>query len=150
MLINSVVDRVFYDQGIRFIFSTRAKVPWILKEDGSRFYDESYKFEPSKDEFIRKGTKGYVVAYGDMLFRSLDAVDRLRKEGLDVGLINKSTLNVVDEKVLKEIGSTEFVLVVESLNQKTGLGSKVRSSHSRLYTKWKLMVRWVHGCSKGT
>jgi transketolase C-terminal domain/subunit len=120
-----VVDRVFYDQGIRFIFSTRAKVPWILKEDGSRFYDENYKFEPSKDEFIRKGTKGYVVAYGDMLYRSVDAVDRLREEGLDVGLINKSTLNVVDEKVLKEIGSTEFVLVVESLNQKTGLGSKV-------------------------
>jgi transketolase C-terminal domain/subunit len=126
VLMYSVVDRVFYDQGIRFIFSTRAKVPWILKEDGSRYYDEHYKFEPSKDEFIRKGTKGYVVAYGDMLYRSLDAVDRLRKEGLDVGLINKSTLNVVDEKVLKEIGSTEFVLVVESLNQKTGLGSKVR------------------------
>lgn len=126
VLTYSVVDRVFYDQGIRFIFSTRAKVPWILKEDGSRYYDESYKFEPSKDEIIRKGTKGYVVAYGDMLYRSLDAVDRLRKEGLDVGLINKSTLNVVDEKVLKEIGSTEFVLVVESLNQKTGLGSKVR------------------------
>jgi transketolase C-terminal domain/subunit len=125
VLTNSVVDRVFYDQGIRFIFSTRAKVPWILKEDGSRYYDESYKFEPSKDEVIRKGTKGYVVAYGDMLYRSLDAVDRLRKEGLDVGLINKSTLNVVDEKVMKEIGSTEFVLVVESLNQKTGLGSKV-------------------------
>lgn len=60
-----------------------------------------------------------------MLYRSLDAVDRLREEGLDVGLINKSTLNVVDEKALKEIGSTEFVLVVESLNQKTGLGSKV-------------------------
>lgn len=120
-----MIDRVFYEQGIRFVFSTRAKVPWILKEDGSRFYGEGYKFEPSKDEFIRKGSKGYLVAYGDMLYRAVDAVDRLRQEGLDVGLINKSTLNVVDEKVLKEIGSTEFVLVVESLNQKTGLGSKV-------------------------
>lgn len=116
---------MFYEQGIRFVFSTRAKVPWICKEDGSRFYDENYKFEPSKDEFIRKGSKGYIVSYGDMLYRSVDAVDRLREEGLDVGLINKSTLNVVDEKVLKEIGSTEFVLVVESLNQKTGLGSKM-------------------------
>jgi hypothetical protein len=32
---------------------------------------------------------------------------------------------VVDETALKEIGSTPFVLVAESLNQKTGLGSKV-------------------------
>jgi transketolase C-terminal domain/subunit len=121
----SVIDRVFYEKGLRFVFSTRAKVPWILKEDGSRYYGEGYKFEPSKDEYIRKGSKGYIVAYGDMLYRSADAVDRLRQEGLDVGLINKSTLNVVDEQVLKDIGSTEFVLVVESLNQKTGLGSKV-------------------------
>lgn len=70
------------------------------------------------------------VAYGDMLYRSLDAVERLRKEGVDVGLINKSTLNVVDEQVIKDIGSTGFVLVVESLNQRTGLGSKVTSSPS--------------------
>jgi transketolase C-terminal domain/subunit len=63
-----------------------------------------------------------------MLYRSVDAVERLRKEGVDVGLINKSTLNVVDEQVIKDIGSTGFVLVVESLNQRTGLGSKVTSS----------------------
>ena len=96
-----------------------------MKEDGeTKFYGEGYKFEPGKDEVIRKGTKGYIVAYGEMVYRSLDAVERMRKEGLDVGLINKPTLNVVDEQCLKEIGSTEFVLVVESLNQKTGLGSK--------------------------
>jgi transketolase C-terminal domain/subunit len=62
-----------------------------------------------------------------MLYRALDAVEGLRKEGVDVGLINKSTLNVVDEQVIEDIGSTGFVLVVESLNQlRTGLGSKVR------------------------
>ena len=125
ILTDSIIDKVFYDKGIRFVFSTRAKVPWILKEDGSKFFDESYKFVPGKDEVIRKGTAGYVVSYGDMLYRSLDAVERLREEGIDVGLINKSTLNVVDEDILKEIGSTKFVLVAESLNQRTALGSKV-------------------------
>ncbi|KAK6910400.1 transketolase [Kwoniella mangroviensis CBS 10435] len=123
---DTIIDKVFYEKGLRFVFSTRSKVPWILKEDGSRFFeDSSYKFVPGKDEIIRKGTKGYVVSYGDILHRALDAVDRLRKEGLDIGLINKSTLNVVDEDVIKEIGKTEFVLVAESLNQKTGLGSKL-------------------------
>jgi len=121
---DAIIDKVFYEPGLRFVFSTRSKVPWVLKEDGSRFYDADYKFVPGKDEIIRKGSKGYIVSFGEMLYRSLDAVDRLRAEGVDVGLINKSTINVVDEEVMKMIGSTGFVLVVESWNQKTGLGSK--------------------------
>lgn len=74
---------------------------------------------------IRKGTAGYIVTYGEMVYRSLDAVERLKKDGIDVGLINKPTLNVVDEDTIKLVGKSPFVLVVESLNQKTGLGSKV-------------------------
>ena len=139
-----MIDAVFYAKGLRFVFSTRSKLPWILKEDGSRFFEGDYKFIPGKDEFIRKGKAGYIVAYGDMLYRSLDAVSRLREEGIDIGLVNKSTLNVVDEVAIKEIGSTKFVLVVESLNQKTGLGSKVSSPSA---TKLELTRRWAHGCS---
>lgn len=119
-----------YAPGIRFVFSTRAKVPWILKEDGSKFFGEGYKFQPGKDEVIREGKDGYVIAYGDMVYRALDAIERLREEGLHVGLINKSTLNVVDEDVIKQVGKTKFVLVVESLNRSTGLGSKVSYKRS--------------------
>ncbi|TBU55581.1 transketolase [Dichomitus squalens] len=120
----AVIKRVFFDKGIRFVFSTRSKVPWILKEDGSKYFDDNYEFVPGKDEIIAEGTAGYVVSYGDMLYRSWDAVLRCRQEGLDVGLINKPTLNLVDEQVIRKIGASPFVLVVESLNQKTGLGSK--------------------------
>jgi transketolase C-terminal domain/subunit len=116
---------VFYAKGLRFIFSTRSALPFILKEDGSKFYDESYVFQSDKDEIIRTGKAGYIVSYGDELYRSLDAVERLKKEGLDVGLINKVTMNVVDEEVIKTVGQSGFVLVVETLNKKTGLGSKV-------------------------
>ncbi|GBE88552.1 thiamine diphosphate-binding protein [Sparassis latifolia] len=120
----AIVQRVFFERGLRFVFSTRAKVPYILKEDGSRFFDGNYKFEPGKDEVIVEGKAGYVVSFGDTLYRSWDAVLRCRQEGLDVGLVNKPTLNIVDEKTIRKIGSSPFVLVVESLSQKTGLGSK--------------------------
>ncbi|RPD59967.1 transketolase [Lentinus tigrinus ALCF2SS1-7] len=120
----AVVKKVFFQKGVRFIFSTRSKVPWILKEDGSKYFDENYEFVPGKDEVILEGKAGYVVAYGDMLYRSYDAVLRCRQEGLDVGLINKPTLNLVDEQAIRKVGSSPFVLVVESLSQKTGLGSK--------------------------
>ena len=59
-----------------------------------------------------------------MLSRSLDAVEQAREAGLDVGLINKPTLNVPDEKTLALLSKAPFVLVVESQNAKTGLGSR--------------------------
>ncbi|KAJ7336316.1 hypothetical protein DFH08DRAFT_1018652 [Mycena albidolilacea] len=62
----------------------------------------------------------YVVSFGEMLYRSWDAVLRVRQQELDVGLINKPSLNVVDEQTLRKIGASPFVLVVESFNPKTG------------------------------
>lgn len=95
-----LVERVFFERGIRFVFSTRSKVPYLLREDGqTRVFGDDYEFVPGKDEVIAEGTAGYVVSFGDMLYRSWDAVLRCRQEGLDVGLINKPTLNIVDEQV---------------------------------------------------
>jgi len=119
-----IVQKVFFQRGIRFVFSTRSKVPYILKADGSKFFGDGYEFVPGKDETILEGSAGYIVTFGDMVYRSYDAVLRLRQEGLNVGLINKSTLNIVDEETTKKIGSSPFVLIVETLSQKTGLGSK--------------------------
>lgn len=104
----AIVKKVFFQRGIRFIFSTRSKVPWILKEDGkTRFFEGDYEFVPGKDEVILEGTAGYVISFGEMLYRAYDAVLRCRQEGLDVGLINKPTLNVVDEQVSPS--SSEFI-----------------------------------------
>ncbi|KAJ7082868.1 transketolase [Mycena belliarum] len=122
---HAIVKRVFFERGVRFIFSTRSKVPYILKEDGkTKYFGDGYEFVPGKDETIVEGKAGYVVSFGEMLYRSWDAVLRCRELGLDVGLINKPSLNLIDEQTIRKIGSSPFVLVVESFNQKTGLGSK--------------------------
>jgi transketolase len=120
----AVVKSVFNDPGLRFIFSTRSKTPNILDADAKDLYGEGYTFVPGKDEIVREGTAGYIVSFGDGLYRALDAVHRLKQEGIDVGLINKPTLNVVDEATIAKIGATPFVLVVEAFNRKTGLGSR--------------------------
>ena len=125
--LKSLVRTVWKDEGIRFVFSTRSKVPFICKEDGSKLYDGDYQFVPGKDDIVREGSAGYVVSYGEMLYRALDAVERAREAGIDVGLINKPTLNVVDEDTIKKIGAAPFVLVVESQNRKTGMGSRFGS-----------------------
>ena len=104
----AVIKRVFFERGVRFVFSTRSKVPYILKEDGSKYFDEGYEFVPGKDEVIVDGKAGYVISFGEMLYRSYDAVLRLRQGGLDVGLINKPTLNMVDEQVCTKLFSVVF------------------------------------------
>ncbi|KAJ5796861.1 uncharacterized protein N7518_005401 [Penicillium psychrosexuale] len=145
----AVVNEVFWNKGLRFIFSTRSKVPYILKEDtDQRLFGEGYKFVPGKEEVIRKGSAGYIVSYGDMLYRSLDAVENLRAEGLDVGLINKPTLNIVDEETIKLYGSSPFVLVVESIAQKTGLGSRLGTQllERNLTPKFKSLGANKEGC----
>jgi transketolase len=121
------VEAVFHQPGLRFIFSTRSKVPNILDSDGNDFYGEGYTFTPGKDEVIREGTAGYIVSFGDALYRALDAVERLKQEGIDVGLINKPTLNVIDEEMLAKVGKAPFVVVVEAFNRRTGLGSRFGS-----------------------
>lgn len=122
--LKAVVNSIWNDDGIRYVFTTRSKVPYILKDDGSRFFGEGYTFTPGKDEVIREGSAGYVVSYGEILYRALDAVERARAEGIDVGLINKPTLNVVDEATLAKVGKAPFVLVAEGQNENTGLGSR--------------------------
>jgi transketolase C-terminal domain/subunit len=138
----AVVSKVFFDKGLRFVFSTRSKVPYILKEGTEEMlYGPGYQFDPGKEEFIRRGTAGYIVTYGDMLYRSLDAVEQLREQGMDIGLVNKPALNIVDEEAIKIYGSTGFVLVVESIAQKTGLGSRLGTHllERKLTPKFKAM-----------
>lgn len=118
------VKQVFGDPGLRFIFSTRSKVPMILDADGNEMFGGDYTFTPGKDEVIRDGSAGYIVTFGDSVYRALDAVERLKQEGIEVGLINKATLNVVDEETMAKVGKAPFVLVTEAFNRKTGLGSR--------------------------
>ena len=121
------VKSVFPQPGLRFIFSTRSKVPMLLDASGNELFGGDYTFTSGKDELVREGTAGYIVAFGDAVYRSLDAVERLKQEGIDVGLINKATLNVVDEEMMAKIGKSPMVMVVEAFNRRTGLGSRFGS-----------------------
>jgi transketolase C-terminal domain/subunit len=122
--LKAILNAVFNDPGLRFIFSTRSATPYILDDNGEQRFGLGYTFVSGKDELIREGQAGYVISYGEMLYRCLDVVERMQAEGLDVGLINKPTLNVIDEEMLQRIGTGNFVLVVETQNIKTGLGSR--------------------------
>ncbi|MEZ5940925.1 MAG: transketolase C-terminal domain-containing protein [Planctomycetaceae bacterium] len=118
------LKKIFGDEGLRFIFSTRSGVPDLLDEAGNRVYGDDYEFVVGKDEVIREGTAGYIVTFGETTYRALDAVIRLKEAGHDVGLICKPTLNVYDEDMMAKLAAAPAVLVAESFNVNTGLGSR--------------------------
>jgi transketolase C-terminal domain/subunit len=118
------VKRIFGDEGLRFVFSTRAPVPDILDDAGQPYF-KGKSFEPGKDDVLREAEGGgYVVSFGEITYRALDAVTRLKEQGVKVGLINKPTLNLYDEDVMRRLVAAPFVLVAEGFNVKTGLGSR--------------------------
>lgn len=122
------VKTIFDDPGLRFVFSTRAPVPDILGEDGKPMF-AGRAFERGKDDVVRDAKGGgYIVAFGETVYRALDAQIRLQKSGMNVGLINKACLNTWDEETMKKLAAAPFVLVAEGFNVKTGLGSRMGSA----------------------
>ena len=120
--LRAILETIFNDEGLRFVFSTRSATPFILDETGEAQFGSDYTFVPGQDEVIREGDQGYIISYGEMLYRCLDVVERLRADGINVGLINKPTLNVVDEAMMEKLLGSPFVLVAETQNVKSGLG----------------------------
>jgi len=125
--LRAILAAVFNDPGLRFVFSTRSGTPFILDEQGNRRFGDGYVFKRDSDEIIRQGRDGFIVSYGEMLYRCLHVVELLKEEGIDIGLINKPVLNVVDEAMLATAGASPMVLVVETQNSKTGLGCRYGS-----------------------
>ncbi len=143
--LKAMLKKVFYDEGLRFIFSTRSATPFIENSSKEKMFGEGYSFSPGKDEVIREGKAGYIISYGEMLYRCLHVVETLKAEGIDIGLINKPTLNVIDMEMLEKAGTSPLTLVVETQSTKTGLGAR--------YGTWLLengfTTRYAHmGTSK--
>lgn len=118
---------IYGDEGLRFIFSTRSGVPDLLTEDGQKFYGDDYVFESGRDDLIRDGSDCYIVSFGETTYRALDAVIQLREQGISAGLVSKATLNVYDDEMMSRLAAAPAVLVAESFNVNTGLGSRFGS-----------------------
>lgn len=120
------VKAIFWNAGLRFVFSTRSKVPTLLGDNGQPFFGEGYTFVSGKDDVLREAGpgEGYIVAVGETVYRAVDAAEQLKAQGRKVGIVIKSTLNVYDEATMAKLAKAPWVLVVEGFNVKTGVGSR--------------------------
>ncbi|MEK6236635.1 MAG: 1-deoxy-D-xylulose-5-phosphate synthase, partial [Planctomycetales bacterium] len=95
---------------------------------------ETWEREPAPLEFGRAevfdwGGDGMIIACGTLLGDCLRAAEQLRKEGLDVGVINARFVKPLDEETIhRAVRESGFVLTVEEAALAGGFGSAVLES----------------------
>lgn len=108
--------------GMFFLGMGRSKLPVITDEEGRPFFGGDYRFEMGRGDWIRRGDRGAVVAMGTLTARALEAVESLRREGLEVALAHLATPAEIDPAFLDELARQPFLVTVEDHSVRTGLG----------------------------
>ncbi len=96
----------------------RSAVPTITKETDS--------FKIGQANVLRNGKDATIIACGHMVYEALLAADLLKKENLDVRVINLHTVKPIDqETIIKAAKETGAVVTAEEHTIHGGMGSAV-------------------------
>jgi len=89
-------------------------------------FDSSYKFEIGKGRVVKKGSNLVIFATGIMVQESLIAMEMLEKDGINVTVVNISTIKPIDRDIIIEMASShKAVITAEDHNYIGGLGDAV-------------------------
>jgi transketolase len=121
-VINAIAD--YY--GPVYVRLGRAKVPVVMPDD--------YEFQIGKAYTFHLGRDANIVAMGIMVSMALEASKILKREGIDTGVINMSTVKPLDKKVLlKASKACKLIVTAEEHSVIGGLGSAVSEFLSENY-----------------
>jgi len=89
-------------------------------------YDEKTKFEIGKGYQFGEGTDGTVIATGVVVAEALKAKEELKKQGIDIRVIDIHTIKPIDKEIIiKAAKETKKIITIEDHNIIGGLGSAV-------------------------
>ncbi len=135
-----IIRTIAQRPGNIFVGMGRSKLPIVTKEDGSPFFDENYKFEPGKADWIRKGSDGVIITYGNMVPYAISAFNILKEKGYTVSLLNVASIRPFPEEDILKASELENILVVEDHYVYTGLGMKIAAFYGLKGIKVKLKL----------
>ena len=82
--------------------------------------------EMGKGEILREGRDGAIIAYGAMVYPSLECARMLMEKGIDVTVVNARFAKPLDEKlILKTVKNHQIVITVEDHAEVGGFGSAI-------------------------
>ncbi|OGY28553.1 MAG: transketolase [Candidatus Woykebacteria bacterium RIFCSPHIGHO2_12_FULL_43_10] len=96
------------------------------REKTATITSKNSPFEIGKAQVLREGSDVSVIACGPVLYEALIAAEDLSKVGLEVQVINLSTIKPIDlESIIKAAQKTKAIVTVEEHQITGGLGSAV-------------------------
>ncbi len=91
-----------------------------------KIFTDDYPFEIGKAYAIKDGNDATIIATGYMVTEAIRAIDILEKDGLDVGILDMSTLKPLDEEaIIKAAEETRAIVTAENGTIIGGLGEGV-------------------------
>lgn len=98
----------------------------IVRKNMAQLYKEGSTFEIGKGIVLRDGSDACIVATGIMLEEAIKAHDELKKQGINVAVIDMFTVKPIDKDLLVQYAKqTNLIVTAENHNIIGGLGSAV-------------------------
>lgn len=96
------------------------------RDEWPDIFDDSYSFKIGKAQEVRPGNDACIISSGVMTSEAIKASEKLHEEGIDVRVINMSTIKPIDaEAIVKAAQETGVIVTAENHNIYGGLGSAV-------------------------
>lgn len=138
----AVIRTIVRYKGPVYVRLGRANVPFVMPDD--------YEFTIGKAYVFHIGTDANIIACGIMVDMARKASEMLSTEGIDVGVINMSTIKPIDEKtILLAAKSSKVIVTAEEHSIIGGLGGAVcefLSERSPTIIK-RIGIQDTFGCS---
>lgn len=98
----------------------------LYRKNPKHVYEEGIKLELGKANILREGTDVAVIASGIMVSTALNAAEELKKEGINVLVMDMHTIKPLDVKAVQyALDTCKAVVTAENHNIIGGLGSAV-------------------------
>jgi len=138
----SVINTIAEYKGPVYVRLGRSKVPYVVPDD--------YQFRIGKALTFHIGKDVNIVAAGIMVAAAKKAAEMLRKEGIDAGVINMSTIKPLDgETLLTAARNSKLIITAEEHSVIGGLGGAVSEFLSENYpvAVKRIGIQDTFGCS---
>jgi len=120
-----VIRYVATHPGNYFVGMGRSYTPIITTSDGKPFFGEKYQFEYGKADILRDGKHGFIYTLGALVPRAVAISDRLRQDGVSIGVINCSCPVIIDREAMELGIKTGLIISYEDHVVDSGLGMTI-------------------------
>jgi len=140
LLVSAIQDPnpvLFFEH--KCLYDTKGSVP-----------EKDYAIPLGVADIKREGDDLTIVATGMMVSRSLEAAEKLSKEGISIEVVDPRTLNPLDtETIVQSVKKTNRVLIVHEAPKTSGAGAEIAAQIAELAFNY-LDTPIVRVCGKDT